>query len=185
MTLQLADSVQSIYSSAVPTIAVFLAMKWPRPTTRRRPPASRPRSPRRRHHCACAGRELRSSRTSTVPPNAEFVDERNVGGLATVFRCRGQNVPLSDRYKVAILVVHGGTTRKPALRECRQFGADLRVLPLSYTSGFVHWLAGGARDGARSSRYAAAGIRLRRAHRRSGKCSRPDLLKALGRHGWI
>lgn len=44
-------------------------------------------------------------------------------------RCRGQNVPLSDRRNVAILVVHEGTTRKPVPRECGQLVADSRMLP--------------------------------------------------------
>ena len=44
-------------------------------------------------------------------------------------RCRGQNVPLSDRRNVAILMVHEGTTWKPVPREYGQLVADSRVLP--------------------------------------------------------
>ena len=44
-------------------------------------------------------------------------------------RCRGQNVPLSDRRNVAILVVYEGTTWKPVPRECGQLVADSRMHP--------------------------------------------------------
>jgi hypothetical protein len=44
-------------------------------------------------------------------------------------RCRGQNVPLSDRRNVAILVVQEATTREPVARECGHLVADSRMLP--------------------------------------------------------
>ena len=79
-------------------------------------------------------------------------------------RCRGQNVPLSDRRNVAILVVHGGTTRKPVRHECGQLVADSRMRPDVVDLGLCPFAVWGRRDETGSSRHITAGIRLRRAY---------------------